>query len=163
MQVSKNYCLFFTMKEKATISVLNKFNKFMSMTSEKTAALLVKRGRAIQIDKSTIQLLFDKKDWNKLRKEIIKNENRTCYICGKQIPEDEKVTIDHLIPRSRMGKDSKENLHCCCSHCNEDKGNMTIREYYKHIKRNIDKYDYIDLENLKKYTGGGLNENCSIT
>ena len=139
------------MKKEATISVLNKNNKFMSFTSKRTARLLIKRDKAIKIDNNTIQLVFDKKDWIKLKKKVINKEHKICYICGKHMSDDEKITVDHLIPRSRLGKDCESNLHCCCSTCNEDKGNMTVEEYYYHIKDNIDNYPNIDLNNLKKF------------
>lgn len=39
------------------------------------------------------------------------------------------MTIDHVIPRSRGGRDSKDNARCCCDRCNSEKSDMTIREY----------------------------------
>ena len=142
------------MKKEATITVLNKNSNFLSLTNEKTAKILVKRKRAIKIDDNTIKLIFDRKDWIKLKTDVIKKEKRKCYICGKTIPKNECATVDHLVPRSKFGEDSKSNLHCCCQRCNEDKGNRTVEEYYNHVKSNIGKYDYIDLENLKKYIEG---------
>lgn len=140
------------MKEKATITVLNKKNKFMSFTTSKTADCLIKRDKALKIDDNTIKLIFYKKDWLKLKKKVIEKEHQICYICGRHLVEGkDKITVDHLIPRSRFGKDCENNLHCCCSICNEDKGNMTVGEYYEHIKNNKEKYPNIDLKRLKKF------------
>ncbi|MCB1299613.1 MAG: HNH endonuclease, partial [Microthrixaceae bacterium] len=38
------------------------------------------------------------------------------------------TTIDHIIPRSRGGADSWENLVACCLKCNNIKGDRTPQE-----------------------------------
>lgn len=38
------------------------------------------------------------------------------------------MTIDHVIPKERGGKDSWDNLVCCCHNCNRKKGNHTIKD-----------------------------------
>lgn len=140
------------MKKEATITVLNKNSNFLSLTNADMAEMLIKRKKAIRIDETTIKLIFTRKDWVRLKNSVIKKENRKCYICGKIIPENELATVDHLVPRSKYGRDNMKNLHCCCRRCNVDKGNRTVEEYYNHVKTNIDKYNYINLKNLEKYT-----------
>ena len=136
------------------IKVLSKNNKYLSPTTDKLAKLLIKRKKAIRIDDSTIKLTYDKKELRDLQRQVIAEENRICYICGKKIPQTERATVDHVIPKNRYGEDKRENLHCCCQRCNVDKGNMTIKEYYQYIKLSKlrgKKYKYIDLEKLKKF------------
>lgn len=58
------------------------------------------------------------------RKNILKRDNNSCLYCGSR----EKLTIDHVIPRSRGGDDSWENLVSACTSCNHRKGNRTPRE-----------------------------------
>ena len=51
-------------------------------------------------------------------------------------------------------EDVYENMRCCCTRCNGDKGNMKLSEYVKHIFENREKYDYITdkrLEYLKNF------------
>jgi 5-methylcytosine-specific restriction endonuclease McrA len=45
------------------------------------------------------------------RKNIIRRDNHKCAYCGKT---DLLLTIDHIIPRSKGGIDSWENLISAC-------------------------------------------------
>lgn len=46
----------------------------------------------------------------------------SCIYCGKLMTH-EKMTLDHIRPRSRGGSDSKANLAICCGNCNQAKAN----------------------------------------
>jgi len=59
------------------------------------------------------------------RKNIIKRDHHQCQYCGTK---DGSVTVDHIIPRDRGGKDTWDNLVCACTICNGKKGNRTPRE-----------------------------------
>lgn len=48
-----------------------------------------------------------------------------CQYCGKTL---KKPTIDHIIPKSRGGKNNFKNCVTCCKDCNQIKGNNTIQE-----------------------------------
>jgi 5-methylcytosine-specific restriction endonuclease McrA len=61
------------------------------------------------------------------RKAIYERDNYTCYICGKEFGES-KLTLDHIIPMSRGGKNSWENLITCCQKCNWEKGDKLLSE-----------------------------------
>ena len=46
-------------------------------------------------------------------------------------------------------------MRCCCSRCNNNKGNMKLSEYVNHIYDNRKDYDYISdkrLEYLKNFS-----------
>jgi 5-methylcytosine-specific restriction endonuclease McrA len=58
------------------------------------------------------------------RKRIYKRDNNQCVYCGSE----KNLTIDHIIPRSRGGKNSWVNLVTCCSYCNLKKANKTPEE-----------------------------------
>lgn len=58
------------------------------------------------------------------RKNILKRDNNRCLYCGSQ----EKLTVDHVIPKSRGGADTWENLVTACTSCNHRKGNATPKE-----------------------------------
>lgn len=58
------------------------------------------------------------------RKNIMKRDHQTCQYCG--IKSD--LTLDHVMPRSRGGRDSWENLVTACNKCNVKKGNRTPDE-----------------------------------
>lgn len=58
------------------------------------------------------------------RKNIMKRDQFTCQYCGNK----SRLTIDHILPKSRGGKDSWENLSTACESCNVRKGNRTPEE-----------------------------------
>jgi hypothetical protein len=47
--------------------------------------------------------------------------------CGDSLPPSE-LTLDHVIPRSRGGNSTWENLVACCHSCNRRKGNRMLSE-----------------------------------
>ncbi|WP_457677608.1 HNH endonuclease [Thermovibrio sp.] len=61
------------------------------------------------------------------RRAVFIRDNFTCGYCGK-IVKDGEATIDHIIPKSKGGKWSWENLITCCSECNQKKGGRTPEE-----------------------------------
>lgn len=61
------------------------------------------------------------------RKNILMRDRFTCQYCQKVLPSGE-LTLDHVVPRSRGGETSWENLVACCHSCNNRKGNRTPEE-----------------------------------
>jgi 5-methylcytosine-specific restriction endonuclease McrA len=59
------------------------------------------------------------------RREIFIRDNFTCQYCGKQTGD---LTIDHVVPRSRGGGHSWENLVSACRSCNHRKGGRSPTE-----------------------------------
>lgn len=45
-----------------------------------------------------------------------------CWWCECSLPPD-KLTLDHLKPRSKGGSNSLENLRLACVSCNQSRGN----------------------------------------
>ncbi|RMG89167.1 MAG: HNH endonuclease [Chloroflexi bacterium] len=70
------------------------------------------------------------------RKGVLVRDNFTCIYCGAQPGTIQKgrvlsksdFTIDHIIPRSRGGKDTWTNTACACASCNHRKGNRLHHE-----------------------------------
>lgn len=58
------------------------------------------------------------------RKSIMKRDGHKCQYCGST----EDLTIDHIIPKSRGGKDTWDNLVTACNRCNNVKGNRIPKE-----------------------------------
>lgn len=140
---------------KKTIAVLGPDNVYLSHCTWKRALGLLESGRAIRLDATTVRLKQTKKERIKKKHSIIAESKRICYICNTRIPEDEVATIDHIIPKSRDRRaDTYDNMRCCCNRCNNDKGNMTLSEYVRHMISNRELYDYISnkrLEYLKNF------------
>jgi 5-methylcytosine-specific restriction endonuclease McrA len=61
------------------------------------------------------------------RKNILLRDRNTCQYCGVVLPSSE-LTLDHVVPRSRGGNSTWENLVACCHACNRRKGNRMLQE-----------------------------------
>jgi len=61
------------------------------------------------------------------RRNILRRDKFTCQYCEKVLSSSE-YTIDHLIPRSRGGKNTWKNLVTSCRKCNTKKANRTPKE-----------------------------------
>ena len=61
------------------------------------------------------------------RRNIFARDNNRCQYCGKRFPTTE-LSLDHLMPRSRGGPATWENIVCACVKCNVRKGGRTPRE-----------------------------------
>ena len=57
-----------------------------------------------------------------LREYVKKRDKYTCQICGKYMPDEVGLHIDHIIPVSKGGKSIPQNLRVLCSKCNGRKG-----------------------------------------
>ena len=59
------------------------------------------------------------------RKEIFIRDDYTCQYCGLR---GSKLTIDHVIPRSRGGLHTWDNVVTACQPCNHRKGGKSVAE-----------------------------------
>jgi 5-methylcytosine-specific restriction endonuclease McrA len=59
------------------------------------------------------------------RSNILLRDEDTCQYCGKHSRE---LTLDHVVPRSRGGQSTWENLVASCRACNGKKGNRLLKE-----------------------------------
>lgn len=68
-----------------------------------------------------------RKDTVLTRKAIFERDANVCQYCGRKMRR-EKLTIDHIVPRSRGGNDSWNNLVLACLECNARKRNRVPEE-----------------------------------
>ncbi|HEY8074320.1 MAG TPA: HNH endonuclease [Labilithrix sp.] len=68
------------------------------------------------------------------RRNLMFRDAHQCQYCGKQPPLRE-LNIDHVLPRSRGGDDTWENLVTACRVCNLRKGWRTPEEANMHLAR----------------------------
>ena len=66
------------------------------------------------------------------RREVFIRDNFTCQYCGRR---DGDLTIDHVVPRSRGGGHSWDNLVSACKMCNHRKGGKSPAEARMNLKR----------------------------
>lgn len=62
----------------------------------------------------------------KTRFMVLQRDDFTCQYCGRSAPTV-KLEVDHIIPVSRGGKNSTDNLVTACFECNSGKSNRLIR------------------------------------
>jgi len=58
------------------------------------------------------------------RQNIFKRDGCSCVYCGTH----EDLTLDHVLPKSRGGRTTWDNLTTACKRCNTRKGNRTPDE-----------------------------------
>lgn len=61
------------------------------------------------------------------RKNIFLRDGHRCQYCGKRF-EPQKLTLDHIVPRSRGGPNTWNNLVTCCHADNNSKGDRLLEE-----------------------------------
>jgi len=61
------------------------------------------------------------------RKNFYLRDRYRCQYCGVRF-EARDLTLDHVIPRSRGGASTWENMVACCKQCNHQKGDKTLAE-----------------------------------
>lgn len=71
-----------------------------------------------------ISIPFRKVNLN--RQNIFRRDKFKCVYCGENVKN--KLTIDHVIPKSKGGKNTWQNLVTCCKSCNIKKDNKTLEE-----------------------------------
>ncbi|AFV75385.1 HNH endonuclease [Thermus oshimai] len=59
------------------------------------------------------------------RRNVLRRDRYTCQYCGRQGGD---LTVDHVLPKSRGGKSTWENLVAACRACNLKKGDRTPEE-----------------------------------
>jgi 5-methylcytosine-specific restriction endonuclease McrA len=58
------------------------------------------------------------------RRNIFARDGNRCQYCGKRFPTSE-LSLDQVLPRSRGGQATWENIVCACVKCNVRKGGRT--------------------------------------
>lgn len=61
------------------------------------------------------------------RENIYQRDHGICQYCGTPVSRN-KFTYDHVIPKSRGGRTSWDNIVACCLPCNSKKDNRTPQE-----------------------------------
>jgi 5-methylcytosine-specific restriction endonuclease McrA len=65
------------------------------------------------------------------RRAVFARDDWTCQYCGTR----SNLTVDHVIPRSKGGSSSWENIVASCAPCNRRKGDRMPRQANMHPRR----------------------------
>ena len=82
------------------------------------------------------------------RKNILRRDLYRCQYCNKS---ETALTIDHIIPKSKGGDDSWENLVTACVSCNNKKGDRSPDEAKMALKKKPTKPSHITF--MKHFIG----------
>ncbi|MDX1978421.1 MAG: HNH endonuclease [Pseudanabaenaceae cyanobacterium bins.68] len=138
----------------AKVLVLNASYEPLNITNWQRAVVLLLKGKAERLDHysepdqpgklvrtgfrlpSVIRLThyvsLPYKEVAMTRKNVLHRDGHCCQYCGHV---GDNLTIDHVLPRSRGGADTWENMVAACMRCNVKKGNRTPKEAHMPLKR----------------------------
>lgn len=72
------------------------------------------------------------------RTNLARRDDYSCQYCGKELGVV-KMTIDHVLPRSRGGQNSWENCVSACGDCNSRKADKTPKEAKMSLRKQPEK------------------------
>jgi 5-methylcytosine-specific restriction endonuclease McrA len=84
------------------------------------------------------------------KKNVLIRDDYTCQYCGMH--GERLMTVDHVIPKSRGGPSTWENLVCSCMRCNNRKNNRTPQEANLTLRRKPRQPKYIPWIQIKRNT-----------
>jgi len=99
-----------------------------------------------------------------VRLQVIARDNGRCRACG--IGDVDALQCDHIVPESKGGDSSLENLQALCGVCNNRKGNTDIGELpRREVSNGFGDYDTVMIERasfLRTLDDARVSENVRI-
>ena len=84
------------------------------------------------------------------KKNILLRDDHTCQYCG--VKGERQMTVDHVVPRSKGGPSTWENLVCACMRCNNRKNNRSPADANMTMRRKPRTPKYIPWIQVKRNT-----------
>ncbi|MDQ2679840.1 MAG: HNH endonuclease [Candidatus Eremiobacteraeota bacterium] len=84
------------------------------------------------------------------KKNILIRDDHMCQYCG--VRNDKLMTVDHIIPKSKGGPSTWENLVCACMLCNNRKNNRSPEHANMKLRRKPKQPKYIPWIQVKRNT-----------
>ncbi len=155
------------------VLVLNASYEPLNITTWRRATVLMIKGKAESLEEDSNHKIWNEtnlptvirlrqfirvpyRELTLSRKNIFQRDKNHCQYCGY---DGEKLSIDHVIPRSRGGKDNWENVTTACLKCNVRKGNRTPYEANMPLKRKPFKpLNNLQFEAIKQIESGKHKE-----
>ncbi|GCL41573.1 HNH endonuclease [Dolichospermum circinale CS-1225] len=153
------------------VLVLNASYEPLNITSWRRATVLLMKGKAERLEYNGKFLYTDFPQPTVIRlrhyvrvpymevpltrRNILHRDGHTCQYCGYT---GDKLTLDHVIPRSRGGGDTWENIVAACVCCNVKKGSRTPQEARMPL-RHLPRQPYSSLYfEVTKHLKSGLHQ-----
>jgi hypothetical protein len=65
--------------------------------------------------------------------DLIERDGAACVWCGRELWRSD-LTAEHLLPRSRRGHGTPDNLAVACRRCNRARGTQSVSAYVKALQ-----------------------------
>jgi 5-methylcytosine-specific restriction endonuclease McrA len=94
-------------------------------------------GGRIRVPRVIVLLVYERLPKARIRFSrfnIYARDDNTCQYCGVKFPRAD-LNLDHVVPRSRGGLTTWENVVCSCVGCNLRKGGRTPEEAHMRLLR----------------------------
>jgi 5-methylcytosine-specific restriction endonuclease McrA len=104
------------LKEKAEV-IEHAEHQLHSATSSMTRPVVIRLVAYVRIPRDTHRRKIT-------RRAVFARDEWTCQYCGSR----SNLTVDHVVPRSKGGSSSWENIVASCAPCNRRKGNALPRQ-----------------------------------
>lgn len=114
----------FVIKYKGNAEIVAEYDDYFGLVSD----LKIKKPSIIRVP-TYINLDFHKVPLTK--QNVFKRDEYKCVYCESS--DRKSLTIDHVIPQSKGGPNTWGNLVTACFDCNNEKDNLTLKEYGKEI------------------------------
>lgn len=131
--------------------------------------------------KSETQLINTRRSWQLRRirmksvggfttelqwRKILKQQCYRCVMCGRRFCKSRPPTKDHIIPVSRGGDHSYENIQALCKSCNSSKNNTidftNLVSWGIYSEKKISEVRYGDVMLETPYRWAGKNDICGV-
>ncbi|WP_404783867.1 HNH endonuclease [Altericista sp. CCNU0014] len=154
------------------VLVLNASYEPLNITSWRRAIVLLLKEKAEQVEHNGKCVYADlplptvirlrhfvhlpHKEISLTRRNILNRDGHACQYCSYS---GEDLTLDHVMPKSRGGGDSWENIVTACVKCNVKKGNRTPQEARMPLRQNPRRpFSSLYFEVNKQVQNGGHQE-----
>ncbi len=80
--------------------------------------------------RAAVESTLTAEEWSKMLAEAT-----FCFYCRQKFTVGRRPTMDHMVPISKKGPHTKDNVVVACGTCNSAKGTLTSAEYQKRVGR----------------------------
>jgi 5-methylcytosine-specific restriction endonuclease McrA len=111
----------FVITYKGNAQVVNEYEESFKVVNP---LLDIKKPSVIRVN-SYVKSVYNKVSLT--RDNIFRRDNYECIYCG--CDSKKELTLDHVIPQSKGGPNTWENLVTACKRCNCEKADLTLEEF----------------------------------
>ncbi len=95
------------------------------------------------------------------RQNIFQRDNYSCQYCGRRFHR-QNLTKDHLIPKSKGGKNTWDNIVTACLSCNKKKADKDLEHSGLHLTKKPTEPSWMMIVHKKLSEGDNRSEWCNF-